>query len=461
MGIIHKIASFALAFIITAGSGSLTASDNSPYEPGARASGLGGAFTARADDPSALFYNPAGLAFQKGLRFKTNLFFGKPGLSARWPSSGATTTDNSFQFRGSFAASWQFLKGVSAGVGFFIPYHFFTEWPFNWVGHELAITSSLNSVFFRPAVSIELLRGLSLGVGLDFVRVKTSWSYIRPFNLETFPLSKDIDINSSTAMSGTGTGFVAGLMWKAHPLIQFGLRYQHHVKINLSGRNDFFIPYLDIGEATVPDPVLPSRRLRVLLSEFYSVQRVTSRITLPKEIVWGMVFAPAASLSFQLDLQWNSWSELGKWEFRSVNADANLSPAFTPQLQEFYGIAPDYGHQSAGLILKDAWRIKGGLEYRPGPGLALRAGFARQKGSTAAADLNPVNPDPDRNLISLGFGYDGPLLSITTDQKLSDLSFDVYVRYGFSKKEASAIPEAPLIYQAKPWDLGVGVGLFF
>jgi hypothetical protein len=75
--------------------------------------------------------------------------------------------------------------------------------------------------------------------------------------------------------------------------------------------------------------------------------------------------------------------------------------------------------------------------------------------------LNPVNPDLDRNLISLGFGYDGPLLSITTDQKLSDLSFDVYVRYGFSKKEASAIPEAPLIYQAKPWDLGVGVGLFF
>jgi long-chain fatty acid transport protein len=454
---------FALTLIGAAGfcSFPLAASDFSPYEAGTRASGLGGAFAARADDPSALFYNPAGLAFQKGLRIKTSLFFGKPGLSARWPSNGPATTSDPLQFRGSFAASWRFLKGVSAGVGFFMPYHFFTEWPYNWVGHEFAITSSLSSVFFRPAVSIELLKGLSLGVGLDVVFAKTSWSYIRPFNLERFPLPQDIDINSSTAMSGTGTGFVAGLLWKAHPLIQFGLRYQHHVAIDLSGRNDFFIPYLDIGDITVPDPVLPRKRVINLLNAFYSFQRVTSRITLPKEIVWGMVFAPAASLSFQLDLQWNGWSELGKWEFRSVNADDNLSPAFTPQLQEFYGIAPDYGYQSAGLVLKDAWRIKAGLEYRPGPGLALRAGFARQQGSTAAADLNPVHPDQDRNLVSLGFGYEGPLFSITTDEKLSDLSFDVYVRYGFSKKDASEIPAAPLIYQSKPWNFGVGVGVFF
>ena len=33
-------------------------------EQGAKASAQGGAFAARADDPSAIFYNPAGLAFQ-------------------------------------------------------------------------------------------------------------------------------------------------------------------------------------------------------------------------------------------------------------------------------------------------------------------------------------------------------------------------------------------------------------
>jgi len=78
---------------------------------------------------------------------KKSKTIGKAG-PAPWPSSGPATTSNPIQFRGSFAASWQFLKGVSAGVGFFMPYHFFTEWPYNWVGHDFAITSSLNSVFF-------------------------------------------------------------------------------------------------------------------------------------------------------------------------------------------------------------------------------------------------------------------------------------------------------------------------
>ena len=39
-------------------------------ELGARASGMGTAFTSIADDGSALFYNPAGIAFQPGTRFE-------------------------------------------------------------------------------------------------------------------------------------------------------------------------------------------------------------------------------------------------------------------------------------------------------------------------------------------------------------------------------------------------------
>jgi len=33
------------------------------HDQGAKAMGMGNAFVAQADDPSALFYNPAGIAF--------------------------------------------------------------------------------------------------------------------------------------------------------------------------------------------------------------------------------------------------------------------------------------------------------------------------------------------------------------------------------------------------------------
>lgn len=37
-------------------------------EQGAKAMGMANAFVAQADDPSALFYNPAGIAFLKGIQ---------------------------------------------------------------------------------------------------------------------------------------------------------------------------------------------------------------------------------------------------------------------------------------------------------------------------------------------------------------------------------------------------------
>ena len=39
-------------------------------ELGARAEGMGGAFTAVADDPSAIYFNPAGIAFVKGTQLQ-------------------------------------------------------------------------------------------------------------------------------------------------------------------------------------------------------------------------------------------------------------------------------------------------------------------------------------------------------------------------------------------------------
>ena len=82
------------AFLIEAAFGSAFAIN----ELGARAQGMGGAFTSIADDGSALFYNPAGIAFQKGLKLEMDSLV-VVGLFRFFPSStppGAVVPANGY-----------------------------------------------------------------------------------------------------------------------------------------------------------------------------------------------------------------------------------------------------------------------------------------------------------------------------------------------------------------------------
>src|SRR5207249_7435404 len=72
--------------------GAVLASGYSIYEQGARAMANAGAFTARADDPSALFFNPAGIMQLKGMRFN----FGTNAIFLTGSEFDSTGSGNSF-----------------------------------------------------------------------------------------------------------------------------------------------------------------------------------------------------------------------------------------------------------------------------------------------------------------------------------------------------------------------------
>lgn len=450
-----------LALAVAAGPLFLSGQDFAPFELGARASGLAGAFTAKADDAAALFGNPAGLAFLKGVRFKVNLLFSRPTITASFPPTSAEFTSRPSEFRGSFALSWQFLKRVTFGVGFFTPYTFDTNWPVFWVGRNIVYEAELNAVFVRPALSAEVLKGLALGVGLDLAFSQVLWRHNQPFRLGNFPLPASAGVESRFELSGHGTGFVAGLLWKPHPMFQAGLRYQHQIPLELRGRDNFIISTKEMSTLTVPDPVKPFRVVDDLARLFFRPQDFTGKVTLPQAIVIGAAFAPVASLSFYLDLERDRWSQFGAWQFRAVNGDQDLSPNFTKELQDFYGAAPDYGLQTAGLALKDAWRIKAGAEYRLAPHFAVRGGFAHYQSPGGNSNQNPIDPVPDQNIAAVGFGYEGPVFSVYQDREIGELSFDVYFRYAFSRDGAFVAPAYGLNFQAQRWEAGVGVGFDF
>lgn len=373
----------------------LSAQEFSFDEPSARAAGLGGAFTARADDATALFYNPAGLAFLGTFRIKTNMMFGKRGTSASWPDSGASFESKPSEFLGNVALSWQPIKRATIGIGLFSPFNYESAWTPDREGLSVGGRNLLRTVAIRTAVAVEPIKGLAFGVGLDLVSSTARWQPVQGYVTDDFEIG-------TYGLNGHGMSFVAGALWKIVPAVQVGAKYQERLPI-------------DCRAANVMD------------------QAVTGRLTLPRQITCGVALTPMNPLSVYLDLEWARWSEFESQSFTSEGVE---------------------------LALRDTTAIKAGVEYRPGQYTAVRAGFARHPSSLDETGRTPVYPDLDLNVYSLGFGYEGPLFSIRGNGKqVSDLSFDVFIRYATGGPAASA--GLGLTYNSSRLQFGFGVGFVF
>jgi long-chain fatty acid transport protein len=433
----------------------LAAQEFTFYEPSPRAAGLGGAFAARSDDTTALFYNPAGLAFQGGFRVKADIAFAHRAMTAAWPDLGARYRTDASEFNGSAGLSWQPVKRVTVAAGFFLPYGYESYWTPGWPGEVVNARNRLRSLYFRSALAVEVLKNVALSAGIDVVKTDIWYRHYIHFNIPNFPLAHDVDVESSHILRGNGLGFTAGALWKVLPTLQVGARYQRQVPIDLAGSNMFIQP-MDTTGATVPAPGGGTVRVSNLIAAYYIDQDVTGRITFPREIAAGIAFTPVPPLSVYLDVEREVWSAFGDWVFTSVNEGDAINPRFPVETQEFYGLALDYGTQGVPLALRDTTKIMAGLEYRPAQYLALRAGYARHQSSVDEAGRNPVYPDLDRNFYSLGFGYEGPLFSVWGDgEKVSDLSFDVFVA------GPSTYPGLELTYDSSRVTFGVGAGFIF
>jgi long-chain fatty acid transport protein len=439
----------------------LAAQDFSFHEPSARAAALGGAFTARADDATALFYNPAGLAFLNTVRIKCNIMFGRRQTGAAWPDGGASFTTQPPEFIGNVAVSFQPVKHITIGAGLFSPFTYESYWTPGWDAETLIGRNRLRTMTFRAALAVEPLKGLALGAGVDLVSSTVRWRHSISFNIPNYPLPRDLNVDSNYELSGRGTSFVAGALWKILPAVQIGAKYQERLPLDYTG-TDVFNSQLDISGMTVPDPHLTSRKVIDLVGFYYKTQNVTTRLTLPRQITGGLALTPLKPLSLYLDLEWSRWSEFGNWIFTSMNEGQALNPAFTTEYQDFYGLALNYGVQGIPLTLRDTKAVKAGLEYRPGKYTAVRAGYARHQSSVDAADRTPIYPDLDRNVYSLGFGYEGPLFSIWGDgERVSDLSFDFFIRYATGGPSASAYPGFEMTYDSSRFVFGFGAGFIF
>src|ERR1700730_3953979 len=161
------------------------ASGFSILELGGRGAGMGGAFTAIADDGSALFYNPAGIGFQKGLRIEMDGFLVKGNYHFFPEATPTGTIDTKAGYSGTVSPTVQILANMymtkdlpgtkwTLGFGLYAPFGLGDNWtdfkdsqPANekFVGRFAGTRGLLQNIWAQPTVAFRPTENMSIAVG--------------------------------------------------------------------------------------------------------------------------------------------------------------------------------------------------------------------------------------------------------------------------------------------------------
>jgi long-chain fatty acid transport protein len=330
-------------------------------EHGARAMAQAGAFAARASDPSAIYFNPAGIAFQDQPAFyggvtaiiPTSSFFGPLNLNTN------AKTEAPSQFFNPINAyiTYPVLPDLHVAVAVNNPYGLGSKWPDNWVGQTLTTEVNLQSFFFTGAVSYKVLDNLSVAGSVSYVTGSVTLD--RTVLLPVSPNTK-----AHLDLKGNNIGWSFGALYKISPDYSVGASYHSAVKIDASGSATFTPYYTVLG--------LPQGD-------------VSASLELPATAFVGFAWTPADKpYQIEADYQYIGWASYDQLAF---TFKANNSQLIQPK---------NYNN---------TYILRIGGEYTIGD-IHLRGGYLYDHSPVDDQHVDPILPDADRDGINLGFGYD-------------------------------------------------------
>jgi long-chain fatty acid transport protein len=347
---------------------------------GTRALAMGGAFVGLADDYSAIFWNPAGIA-----QFKTKYFgfYGTDIIPSGTYKFEMPTQAGLLTLVDAKTKTKHFLSGLAAyyhpineylvaGIGVYVPSGLGARWngdDFTHITNDTSYMweSRVGIVTIAPAVSYKINEMVSVGATLNInygmFSVKTHAGDIDSLDLGQY----------EEGLNGWGFGATFGVLVKANEMLSFGATIRTPSKIRLDG--DVSISNID------------------LLGPNFKTQSVAERdVTWPWWIAGGVAFRPMDDLILTADLQWTQWSKVD--EFVTTYRDPYWDLLMTASGQN---IMP--------MKWKDTLQIRFGAEYMLYQNVAIRGGYYYDPSPVPQKTLNVLLPSFNFNVITLGVGY--------------------------------------------------------
>ena len=322
----------------------------------------GNAFAATADDPAAIYYNPAGITQLEGQQISAGIYVISADTTFTSSSSGKTAeTDSSPQAVPQLYYVNSFTNvPISIGLGIYAPYGLSLDWgnnaPFNTVGER----GSDIYLCFNPVIAWRVMPTLSVGGGptINYSQVKFDQAIpVVPF---AFPSGGQSEVTGD----GVAAGFTLGILWQPGLKWSFGVNYHSATTINYKGTAS------QTGSALPPTIIPPSTS-------------ATAAIRYPQFIVGGISFRPTPDWNLEFDLDWTDWHDV-----KQINV--NNTPL---------------GNHVLPLYYQSSFMYEFGITRQLGSGYYASAGYIYSENSSPDANFNPLIPDADLHLGSIGIGH--------------------------------------------------------
>jgi len=321
------------------------------YEWSARGNALGGTLVGRADDPSAVAFNPAGITQLEGGRVMAGVTAIAPQTKVTTPGKTTTTKDNIWLPPHAYL-TYQLNDRYWLGLGIFSRFGLGTEYPDNWPGRYNVTYAGIRSISVNPNLAIKLTDDLSFAFGLEAMWFEFTQKKILLFQ----------DIQTKLVGDSVGYGFNAAFHYKPTNWLAMGLVYKSQVEQTVK------------GDVTFDNPAINDTGAK-------------GDITLPDSFTAGVMIKPMSELTLEADVVYTRWSTYDELTIEYDEPLFGISSKTTPK---------DW---------HDVWRLQFGVEYSLNELVDLRASYVYDQSPIPDEHVDYMVPANNRHLFGLGTGF--------------------------------------------------------
>ena len=317
------------------------------FDHDAFATARGDAFVATADNPSAIYYNPAGITQLKGQQVRGAVDVLK--VDAEFDSSSlrdAATHNDFVPLPGFFYTYTPEDFPLSFGIGYYVPFGLAMEWPENGPFRTTTMRGELQYHTLNPVVAWQVTKALSIAVGptVNYAYTDLRRGIVSPGDEFKF---KGDDF---------AYGLTAGLLWQPAMKHSFGISYRSASTARFE------------GESTITPYPVPK-------------QDASVNLPFPNIIIGGYSFRPTPHWNLEVDLDWTDWETIN-----------------TPTLKQ------KTGNVALPLNFRSSFGVEAGVTRYFDNGWHISAGYVYLQDSVPTESFNPLIPDQDLHVFSAGVG---------------------------------------------------------